>query len=92
MLDGGPRLVWLQITLRNIGPDIVAVDEYMIPRLVFGRLGAGHFVVPFVRAMELRVYVDYNATVIEHAMMDELADREFRFRGGHEEFLMRDVG
>ena len=80
-------MIWVQILFRNIGLDIATIDKNVIPRLLLGRSGPGHLIVPLFWALELWVYVDYNATVVKHAMMNDLADRKFRFRGGHQVFF-----
>ena len=78
VLDGGPRLVWLQITLRNIGPDIVAVDEYMIPRLIFIRLGFSYRLIPFISTLEVRIRINYNSTILEFRVVNNLSKTEFK--------------
>ena len=79
-------MIWFQILLRDIGLDIATIDKNVLPRILRRRSGPSHLIVPFFWALELRVDVDYNATVVKHAMMNDLADRKFRFRGGHQDF------
>ena len=76
MPNGLAAVLVFQVTFGHIGRVIGAVDQYMIPGLVLGRLRQGEGVVPFVVPLKGRVHIKDDAPVVEAAVVDQLSDAE----------------
>ena len=71
-------IIGFEISFRDIGVDVLAIDKDVIPGLVARRLGFCHALVPLLSAFEKRIHVYNNAPVIKQLVAYELADTKFR--------------
>ena len=72
MADGRQGFIGLKVALCNVCIVRCIMHQDVIPGLVFWWSGAGHLFIPFIRALELRINVDYNAPIVKQLMVNQL--------------------
>ena len=70
-------IIGFEISFRDIGVDVLAIDKDVIPGLGARRLGFCHALVPLLGAFEEGVHIHNNTAVIKQLVADELSDTKF---------------
>ena len=76
MLDRLQSIIGCKITFGNVGRMITTVDQHMVPGLIPGRARSGNRLVPLFGTLKCLIDIDDDATIVEQAMVYQIADRE----------------
>ena len=66
-----------EVLFCNIGGVICSVNKHMIPRLVFRRRRRGHFAIPLIRPLKIRINIVNQATIAKTVVINLLANKKF---------------
>ena len=70
VIDRFQYIIGLKVALGYIGRVIAAVNEHVVPGLVFRWTGFGNGLIPFLRALKGLIDIDDNTAIIEQAVVN----------------------
>ena len=77
VVDRFQHIVSFQILFSNIRGMVATMNQYMVPRFIFGGARFCHSFIPFIRRLEILIDIHYYPPIVKKAMMHQFTHREF---------------